>query len=288
MQIRSLETLVRIAQVQSFSRAAELLNMTLPALSMQMKTLETDLRAALFDRSTRPPQLTPLGRRVADQARRVLAEQDRLTELCASDDGLNGRFNIGIIQTASVRILPRFLADVARTAPGADFRFSSGLSETLGAMVHSGQLDAAIITRAAPDLRGLTYDVIATEPMFIATPLHHADSSLNDLARSLPFIHFTPASGIGKLISRALDHFPAEPQGIVILDSVEASVESVKYGLGYTILPLPDLERYGEGQLHIRRHGDRPMSRDIALITRATAANDTWRGHLLGRLRAAI
>ena len=104
MQTRSLETLIRIAQVQSFSQAAELQHMTLSALSMQMKALEAELGVALFDRSFRPPKLTPLGHQVAQQARVVVGQAEALQNLCLSKDRLVGRFRLGFIQSGSVRI----------------------------------------------------------------------------------------------------------------------------------------------------------------------------------------
>ncbi len=289
MQFKSLETLVQILQLQSFSRAAEVQNMTLSALSMQMKTLETELDAALFDRAFRPPKLTPLGRRVAEQARQVLDQRDRLTDLCGSGDRLSGHFQIGIIQSASVRVMPRFLTDAGRAAPGAAFQFTSGLSEALSEKVRLGQLDAAIVTRVDPDTGGLNCDVIATEDMAIATPAAQADADadLAALAQNLPFIHFMPSSGIGKLITRALRDFPASPRRKLVLDSIEAAVECVKAGLGYTILPLPDLMRYNDALLHIRPPGHPAMSRDLALVTRSGDHTEKWRGALADLLRRA-
>ncbi|MEO1794512.1 MAG: LysR family transcriptional regulator, partial [Pseudomonadota bacterium] len=72
MNLRFLETLVTVADTGGFTPAAAASNRTLSAVSMQMKMLERDLDAELFDRTRRPPSLTPLGRRVADQARDVL------------------------------------------------------------------------------------------------------------------------------------------------------------------------------------------------------------------------
>ena len=74
MQTHLLKTLLKISQVQSFALAAEHLNMTLSAVSMQMKSLEEQLDASLFDRKFRPPKLTPLGLAVAEKAQAVVDE----------------------------------------------------------------------------------------------------------------------------------------------------------------------------------------------------------------------
>ena len=83
--------------------------MTLSALSMQMKTLESQLGVALFDRAFRPPQLTPLGRQIAQQAGKVVAAQIELQHIAASPEPLSGHFRLGFIPSASVRLLPGFL-----------------------------------------------------------------------------------------------------------------------------------------------------------------------------------
>ena len=95
MNIRALETLVQISQVQSFSTAAEIRNMTLSAVSMQMKALEAELDVELFDRQSRPPRLTPLGRQVAVQARAILSERDGLTMLCQDTGESRLKFDCG-------------------------------------------------------------------------------------------------------------------------------------------------------------------------------------------------
>ena len=76
MQTRALKNLVKISQVESFLQASDQLNMTLPALSMQMKALETELDVALFDRSVRPPRLTAIGRLVVEKARGIISQEN--------------------------------------------------------------------------------------------------------------------------------------------------------------------------------------------------------------------
>ncbi|MEM7240048.1 MAG: LysR family transcriptional regulator, partial [Pseudomonadota bacterium] len=147
MQIRSLATLVTIARTGSFQRAANELNMTLSAVSMQMKTLEAALETDLFDRSTRPPQLTPLGRSVERKARDVLAAEAQMISLCAADGALSGTYQIGFVPTASVRLAPTMLRQVRRTFPDVRIEMTTGLSDDLTHRVEAGELDAAVVTR---------------------------------------------------------------------------------------------------------------------------------------------
>ncbi len=276
MQTRSLETLVRIEQVQSFSKAAELQNMTLSALSMQMKSLETQLDVQLFDRSFRPPKLTPLGRSIAAQAARVLNEQNALTGLCGRDRELVGRFRLGLISSVSVRLLPKFLSRIRQDAPRASFELTTGLSEDLSEQVLQGVIDAAVMTSAPSPPEGLRFDAIAREEMAFAAPRQYAATAIEDLARHLPFIHFRPSTGIGNLIADHVRCHTNKPRETIILDNLEASMEFVKAGLGYTLLPLPDVQRCSDDRVHIFAGNGNPMHRELALVSRQDSSHGRW------------
>ncbi|AZV80837.1 LysR family transcriptional regulator (plasmid) [Parasedimentitalea marina] len=280
MNIRALETLVRIGQVTSFSKAAALQNMTLSALSMQMKTLENDLGAKIFDRASRPPLLTPLGRRIADQAGRVLRERDNLKSMAEIDDPLVGNYRVGFIQSASVRILPSFLSIVEAEAPFAQFQVRSGLSEKLSNHVATGLLDAAVVTKVQGSIAGLRFDLIASEDMAIAIPGDHQHLETNALSQALPFIHFMPSTGIGQLIASAMHDLMDRPEKIIILDSIEATMECVKNGLGYTILPRPDIFRYADDGVYIRDVKKPFPQRDLVLVTKTNTGVERWQDRL--------
>lgn len=276
MQIRALETLVRIDQVQSFSKAAQLQNMTLSALSMQVKALENELGTALFDRSFRPPKLTPLGKRIAAQARQVMGAQRTLTALCGTEGELVGQFRLGFIQSASVRLLPDFLKSVRSSAPKSAFELSSGLSEDLNEQVLLGLADAAVVTRVPTRATGLHFEPISIEEMAFAVPVEHAQTPVEDLPLTLPFIHFRASSGIGNLIADRMETQRNRPSSSIVLDSLEASVECVKAGLGYTLLPLPDILRCTDDRVHVHRAASDALHREIALVVRQENADATW------------
>lgn len=277
MNIRALETLVQILTVQSFSAVAEIRNMTLSAVSMQMKALEAELNVELFDRQSRPPRLTPLGRKVAVQSREILSARDSLTTLCQDGQNLAGQFLVGFIQTASVRILPNFLETTRKKAVNASFQFSAGLSETLTDHVAEGRLDAAVVTKVDQDTEHLCFQRLATEEMVMALPVAYADASTEVVVNELPFIRFRPTTGIGRLITSALSKSGKKLEKQLILDSIEGTVECVKRGLGYTVLPKPDVERYQNDLLVMRSVADQYPSRQLVFVTRNDKQSDIWR-----------
>lgn len=245
MHTRSLKSIVKISQVQSFREAAEQLGMTLSALSMQMKSLEDVLDAELFDRSVRPPRLTPVGRAIVEEAIPLLRHEENLVEICRSENDLAGRYRLGFVTTAAVRLLPGFLRAANRELPRATFEFETGLSANLQHKVVSGLLDAAVITDADGLPAQLSSHKLRLEPFVFAAHKDLFKDGLQDLLTENTFFHFMPDTGIGKLIARAMLEFERPVQSkTIVLDNLEAIMECVSAGLGFTLLPVPDVERY--------------------------------------------
>lgn len=245
MQTRSLRTLLRVAQVGSFAKAAEQLNMTLSAVSMQMKALEVELGVELFDRSVRPPRLTPLGRSIVTQAIPMLECEQDLMELCRPAKVLVGSFRIGFVTSAAVRLLPGFLERAKQDAPNAKFEFETGLSRALQARVRNGSLDAAVVTDTDGMAGGFAAAILRKEPLAFAAHRTLLNDGFEGLMTHHAFFHFMPDTGIGKIIAAELARHQRPKQAeTIVLDSLETIMECVSSGLGFTLLPEADIDRY--------------------------------------------
>jgi len=275
MNLQSYQTLIAIAEQESFSQAAKRLNMTLSAVSMQMKALERDLGVEIFDRSVRPPSLTPMGRGLAEASRRVIDEQKKLVDLTRRQDTvLQGEYRVGFIATASVRLLPHFLVKSAKQVPHVKFTVTTGLSENLQRRVAERQLDAAIVTRSDVDLSSLNYTNLRTEDLVYALPSDLEGQKIKQCFEQRPFILFTPNSGIGRLVSNHLVRRGIKPSDTMILDSVEAIMECVNANIGFTALPRPDVERYAAPAIQIVPMEGKAPTRKTALATAHTALSE--------------
>lgn len=268
MQIRALQTMAVIRDLGSFREAAERLNMTLSAVSMQMKVLESELGVSLFDRSFRPPKLTPQGLLLADHATDMVRRHAEIVALCSGEASLTGVYRIGFVGTASVRLLPGFLERAQTGAPDASFRIETGLSEALARKVRQGDLDAAVVTQvdADPDMR---FEPLRTEELVFALPLSAGEWTIATCAAALVFLQFTPDTGIGRLVARYLRNSGLRPDRQIVLDGVESVMECVTAGMGFTALPKPDVVRYGGSKVIVRPMAEPPLTRTLGLISRA-------------------
>lgn len=274
MNLAALQSLVHLSRAGSFVSAAQQLNMTLSTLSMQMKGLEELLGVALFDRSFRPPRLTPVGHEAVARAELVLQAQARLMEISENKEQLSGVFRLGFVATASVRMLPSFLKVAKQRAGLARFEIETALSDMLEARVINGGLDAAVVTSVTNITTELETLVIREENLKFAAPTDWRHLPLEAIARDLPFLQFNPRSGIGQVIERRIAELTAGTRrNTIVLDNVEAIVECINEGIGFTLLPEPDILRYANQDVLLEHASIKGAKRQLVLVWRRNALN---------------
>jgi DNA-binding transcriptional LysR family regulator len=273
MSIRALKTLLAIRDGRSFQDAASALNMTLPAVSMQMKQLEEVYQAALFDRSTRPPRLTPAGVALADASRGIVTAYEDLPLVMRTNSPLSGELALGVVPTVSIRMLPRVARHLMSQFPDLQLRVESALSVDLVQRVASGDLDAAVVTGTEDLGNAFAVSPILVEPLVLVAAKSERARLAIGLLRTRPFIRFQPRTGVGQLINSFLANRSIEVREGIVLDSIEAIVELVALNMGVTIIPEPEAQRYGQGRIVWTGKLGRPLRRTLALVTRRTSGS---------------
>jgi len=135
-----------LARLGHFGRAAELCAISQPALSMQIRELETLIGAPLVERGTRQIRLTSLGEEFAARSGAILRSVDDLADLARAAQGpLVGRLRIGVIPTVAPYLLPRVITSLTQAYPGLDLRPREAVTKTLIEDLHEARLDTAIV-----------------------------------------------------------------------------------------------------------------------------------------------
>lgn len=164
MTLTQLTYVVAVDTYGHFGRAADACYVTQPALSMQVRKLESELGVVLFDRSRTPVVPTELGRRVVEQARVVLREAARIPELRDEARGETaGELRVGVLPTLGPYLLPRFVHELARLHPRLELVLEEGLTDTLLERIRNETLDAALIATA--DAAELVFQPLFDEPL---------------------------------------------------------------------------------------------------------------------------
>lgn len=121
MELRQLKYFVAVAEVLHFRHAAEIVHVAQPALSQQIRQLEQEIGAKLFERSHHKVQLTPAGKAFHSRAQSILkAVKQAVTDTLAVDHGEAGTVVIGFVSTAAVSVLPKVMAKIREDMPRAE------------------------------------------------------------------------------------------------------------------------------------------------------------------------
>ena len=268
MNLTQLRSLVAIADAGGFSSAADSLFLTPSAISHQMRELENELGADLFDRSSRPPRLNAHGHAVVENGRDLLARFDLLVELARSPGEIGGRLMLGCVSGASSDLIPRALADLHNSHPAVQVSIEEGLSEALAIRVRKRELDAAIITELPdedPELKSL---LISEEAMLVVAPPDCGLDDWREVLTSYPFIRLNRNAGMGKIIDRALREQRLQVNEVMELDSSETVVGMARAGIGAGVIPSGRLRSLPQGEVAVLPFGDPPIHRRLVLTER--------------------
>lgn len=285
MELRQLVYFEAVARLGGFSRAAEQLHIAQPAISAQIRRLERELGAALFERTTRRVGLTHAGTLVLAHARTVLAEIDaarwELDELAAV---LRGQLRLGVTQVLGSLDLPELLAAFHRRYPDVTLAVHSGLVAELLAELDTGTLDALIapIHHDLPE-RYLARP-LAAERLTLLTPPGHLPTRPHSLSlaavRDDPFVCLPTGSGLHAILTTA-----AADQGFAPRIQFEAPDPAtirrfVAAGLGVAL--LAESAAYADGPaVDVHHLKPAPLHPPIGLIrNRRSTTTPTLRAWL--------
>jgi LysR family transcriptional regulator, hydrogen peroxide-inducible genes activator len=146
MTFVQLEYVIAVASHQHFAKAAGHCFVTQPTLSMQIHKLEMELGIKIFDRSKQPVVATEAGKQVIEQARRIIAERNVLSEKVQSFKGvLTGELKVGIIPTLAPYLLPLFITRFTKKYPDVKLTVNEITTEVLITRLREGRIDAGIL-----------------------------------------------------------------------------------------------------------------------------------------------
>ena len=169
-----LRTFVAVVDMRSFTRAAQSLGITQPAVSAQVKRLQQLLGGELLDKSAPGVLLTPMGESVLGSARRLLAINDHILNLAAIPPAEPHVVRVGVPGNFVGDILWRAVVASRQSRPEVRFHVKSGTSETLMREVRQGEIDVAI-AMSAPDPLGDAHFHWTDDLVWVRGPLTRID-----------------------------------------------------------------------------------------------------------------
>jgi DNA-binding transcriptional LysR family regulator len=249
MELRQLEYFVAVAEEQNFTRAAERVHISQSGVSAQIRQLERELGAELFDRSARAATLTVAGKAALAHARAALAAAGAVSQAVGQVTGLiRGRITVGMVIGCTVTPLFDALAAFRRAHPAVEISLLEDNSSRLLEGVRASAIDLALIGTATATPDGLDALTIISERLVAAVPPAHPLArqrrvTLRDLG-AYPSVCMPPGTGLRTVFDQAC---AAQSLPLVIVmqaSAADAIADLATRGLAVAILSTSMAARY--------------------------------------------
>lgn len=265
MDFPSLKAFVAVAESGSFSRAAEQLFMTQPAISKRIAALEDDLGAPLFDRLGRAVQLTESGRLFLTSARRILTDIDiSREEVLSLSRSVGGRLRLATSHHVGIHRLPPVLKSFTQAHPQVELDLLFMDSELACSEVANGHIELAVVTLPDPLVGALETQLVWPDPLSIVCAIDHPLILNGPTEQITPdmlsrYSAVLPARGTvtRTILLDALRPFEVNIETTLETNYLETIKMMVSVGLGWSALPVSmvddDIAAIPVSALHMQR-----------------------------------
>jgi DNA-binding transcriptional LysR family regulator len=273
LNLNQLETLITISKTMSFRKAGEVLNLTQPAVSAQIKSLEDEFGTVLVDRN-QPVTLTDAGALFLEQAEKILSIVDELRmKLSDINATPQGHIRLGTTTSIAIQILPRVLSYFKNQYPLIQTTIHSMPSSQIMTSVENGTVDIGIayLFEKTPSLvtSVLYYDTFE----LVVSPEHplakHKRLPLSALKEDVPFIMLSPDTAGRRFVDAVFERHGIVPQIVMELSSSEEVKRMVELNMGAAVISKMSIP--GElrmGTLKMIQVNELEISHPVGVITK--------------------
>lgn len=182
MTLTQIEYIAAVERYGSFVIAAEKCFVTQPTLSMQIQKLEEELGVKIFERNHHPILATEMGKKILEQAKKVLFERDKIEELLLMQKTeLMGSLNVGIIPTVAPSILPATLKSLVKKYPKLDITVTEMNTQQIIHSLKDGDLDFGVLSTPLYE-KSLKENILYYEPYVLYLSKNHKLLSKKEIA----------------------------------------------------------------------------------------------------------
>lgn len=275
MNTKQLQYAIELAKSRNFSKVAEKLGITQPALSKQVMHLEKELGVKLFDRGTTPVLLTPAGEWFLRQAEELLYREDQIVRTLEEfKTGERGRLEIGISPFRSQYLMPRIVKKIKERYPGVQVVLHEEASDVLRREAAEGKFDFAVVNlpvdESVLDVLPIEADtlVLAVPPnMANRIPQTNGEVDMKD-CKDFPFVAVGPTQEMRRLLERSCMEAGFHPKVSVEVVGIRTAWEMVRAGLGIALMPVQFLKEEQKGDVVLFPLTKNLRTRQPVIVTR--------------------
>ena len=267
--IRILKNFLIIARHKSVAAASREIGLTPAAAGQQIQQLEEEIGLTLFDRTKRSLSLNTNGRSLIEPIQEIVARFEALGSNLKS--GLSGTIVIGALVSSLMGAFGKTLNELKLRYPDLEIKLLAGLSSNFLDQILEGSIDGAIVTESPFTLpQNVQWTELYREPMILITPALTTNKGTKSSPRiKLPFIRFERNTWTGHLVDQTIKANKLPVEESMELNSVEAIIELVRQGIGYSIVPkLANISWETDRQLAIQKLPGKTIYRKVGLLER--------------------
>jgi LysR family nitrogen assimilation transcriptional regulator len=273
MELKQIESFVRVAELGSFTKAAAALGMPQPLLSRHVRQLEVELHQNLLLRNGRGVSLTEAGTVMLEHGRGILHQVVLAQEELGSVRGaLAGKVSIGLPPSLSKLVTVPLTLAFRKALPQAQLSLGEGFSVVMVESLRAGRMDMAVLYNPPPspelEMTLLHEDaliLIAGKKSTHSTIKLKPTMTLAALAE-LPLILPSRPNAFRLLIETEMLRVNCKPQIALEIDGLNAILELVKEGLGYAVLPAYTLKNFANPHNFTTHRIERPKLRSQLML----------------------
>ena len=270
LDLRQVRSFMDVADLGSFSAAADKAGLTQPAISLHIRLLEKQLGVRLIERVGRRAQPTAAGRDFLIHARRIAEEVAHAIDTVAPHgSGVTGRLRIGTGATACIYLLPPVLGRIRQAMPGIEIIVQTGNTHDILRLLEANTIDAAVVALPASgrslDIRDIHLDELVAVFPHGAVP--DATALTAETLSTRPLLLYE-GGNTRRLVDQWFSTSGRTVQPAMELGSVEAIKKLAGAGLGLAIVPRMAMEHEGAASGLEWRSLVPPLERRIALAMR--------------------
>ena len=230
-----------VAELGSFSKAADRLSLAQPSISSRIQRLERAVRTRLFERTTRAVILTPAGERLRCKVEPLIRElQTVIGDFCSEADARTQFVVVATTPMLATVLLPPIINQFAKENPSIRVELEDKVTPQLASDIRSGRVDFALVARRT-SMEGVEFETVAADPLMVVGPRGHealagGSVRIEQLARH-PFLLLAAYKAlVDPLVAKAAE------QGLALspvrtVTNVSTLLGLVSAGLGLTLLP---------------------------------------------------
>lgn len=265
MDVKSLYTLIAIVDRGSFAEAAKSLGISLPAVSMQISSLEEELDIKIFDRSRRPPILTEKGLHLIKKVRELIAHWESLSDNLKRE-ATGAVLRLGAVHTAVSGILPMSLSLLQEGGHHIDIRLMSGLTHELEMAVLRGEIDAAVVSEPEVKRSELEFFPVTEETLVVIAHSKVEGKRDEDILLNNPYVRFNRFANVSRLVQNELSKRNINVNSTMEIDTIEGVIAMVSNGIGVSVVPDRGFLKQHSNNIRKIPFGSPPISRCLGLL----------------------